>query len=325
MPLEALALLLDLVGLGAPVWWLAGEALSLLVRLAHRVADAPGAVALLPAMPRGAYALIVAGGLWIALWRKSWRRWGLAAVAAGALWALVIPAPDLIVTGDGRHLVLRLPSGELALLRPRAGDYVRETLAELAGAEPDYRDLERLPTAACSPDLCVADLDAGGRRWRILATRTPNLVAWEEMRRACAEADIIVADRRLPRGCVPRWLKADRAMLRPHRRPLDHPRPPPARRDRRGAGRPPSLGAVAFRSAQSPWTQASSFPAGSVNWKRRPPGKAKIGRTIAPPAASTAASAASKSSTSITASGARVASAASPCRPISVSPVSVAA
>lgn len=30
---------------------------------------------------------------------------------------------------------------------------------------------------------------------------------------------------------------------------------------------------------------ASSFPAGSVKWKRRPPGKEKISLTIAPPAA----------------------------------------
>jgi competence protein ComEC len=31
---------------------------------------------------------------------------------------------------------------------------------------------------------------------------------------ACAEADIVIADRRLPRACAPCWLKADAAMLR---------------------------------------------------------------------------------------------------------------
>ena len=95
-----------------------------------------------------------------------------------------------------------------------AGDYVRDTLAELAAAEPEYLDLDALPTAACSRDLCAANLDRGGRRWRILATRTPQLIRWQEMVRACAEADIVVADRTLPRGCQPRWLKADRAFLR---------------------------------------------------------------------------------------------------------------
>lgn len=214
MPLEALALLFDIVGLGGPFWWLAGRGLSFLVGLAHATAEAPGAVALLPAMPRGAFALMGAGSLWICLWRSGLRLFGLALVTGGALWALTTPPPDLIITGDGKHLVLRTSSGELALLRPRAGDYVRDTLAELSAAEPEYLDLELLPTAACSPDLCVADIDRGGRRWRILATRTRHFVRWPEMVRACAQADIVVADRRLPRGCNPRWLKADRALLR---------------------------------------------------------------------------------------------------------------
>jgi competence protein ComEC len=214
MPLEALALMFDLVGLGAPFWWLTGKALAVLLWLAHSASGAPGAVALLPAMPRGAFALMAAGGLWICLWRTRWRRLGLAPVVLGAAWALATPAPDLIVTGDGRHLVLRTESGELALLRPKAGDYIRETLAELSAAEPEYRELEYLPTAACSPDLCAANIDRGGRRWRILVTRTPQFVRWEQMVRACAEADIVVADRLLPRACAPRWLRADRAFLR---------------------------------------------------------------------------------------------------------------
>jgi competence protein ComEC len=127
---------------------------------------------------------------------------------------LATPPPDLLVTGDGRHLVLRTGAGELALLRPRAGDYVRDTLAEASGAEPDYLELASLPIAACSPDLCAADIDRDGRRWRLLVTRTRDRIRREELVRACAEADIVVADRRLPRACTPRWLKADAAFLR---------------------------------------------------------------------------------------------------------------
>jgi len=245
MPLEALALLLDLVGLGAPVWWLTGQALSFLLWLAHAAAGAPGAVALLPAMPPAAFALMIAGGLWICLWRTSWRLFGLATVMLGALWAVATPAPDLLVTGDGRHLVLRGEDGRLALLRPRAGDYVRDTLAELSGAEPDYLELERLPQAVCSPDLCAATVERDGRRWRILVTRTRHFVRWDEMVRACARADIVVADRGLPRGCTPRWLRADRFFLR-----------------RTGGlaitfGAEPILATVAAREGDHPWAGAS--------------------------------------------------------------------
>ncbi len=213
MPLEALALLFDLAGLGGPFWWLTGQTLALLLAIARSASAAPGAVALLPDIPGSAFGLIVAGGLWICLWRTRIRLLGIVPVVAGASWALVTPAPDLIVTGDGRHFVLRTDSGTLALLRPRAGDYVRDTLAELSGSEPVFAELERLPAAACSPDLCSAHVDRGGRRWRILATRTSHHVRWDRMVEACARADIVISDRWLPRGCNPQWLKIDRGLL----------------------------------------------------------------------------------------------------------------
>ncbi len=214
MPLEAAALLLDLAGLGAPFWWLTGKALGLLLSLAHATAAAPGAVALLPTMPRGAFALMVAGGLWIVLWRTGWRRLGMLPLAAGAAWAIATPAPDLIVTGDGRHLALRTGQGGFALLRDRAGDYVRDMLSETAGYEGELTAIEDLPQAACSADMCAGEVVRDGRRWRILATRSSRLVDFAPLSRACAEADIVVSDRTLPRTCVPKWLKADRAFLR---------------------------------------------------------------------------------------------------------------
>ena len=213
MPLEALALLFDLVGLGGPFWWLAGQALGLLLVLAHAAAGAPGAVAMLPTMPGAAYGLIVAGGLWLCLWRTRIRRWGLAAVAFGGLWALTTPAPDLLVTGDGRHLALRSDTGELAILRGRAGDYVRSLLSENSGEEAEFLEVEQLAGASCSEDLCAVNLARGGRTWRLLATRTDRYVDLPAFARACAGADIVVADRRLPRSCRPRWLRADREFL----------------------------------------------------------------------------------------------------------------
>lgn len=213
MPLEAVALLLDLAGLGSPAWWLAGQALGLLLWIAHTVAAAPGAVALMPSMPRGAFALMIVGGLWIALWRTRVRRLGILPFALGAAWALVTQPPDLIVTGDGRHLAIRRPDGSMAILRDRAGDYVRDMLSEVSGYDGTLTAIAELPEARCSRDLCAFDVVRDGRTWRVLATRTRYLVNWSEMIEACATADIVVADRRLPPGCTPRWLKIDRALL----------------------------------------------------------------------------------------------------------------
>jgi competence protein ComEC len=214
MPLEALALALDMVGIGAPLWWLTALALDLLLWLAHVTASAPGAVAALPAMPGGAYALIVAGGLWVALWRTGVRWAGAAPFALGLGWALLTPPPDLLVTGDGRHLAIRMANGEMALLRDRAGDYTRAMLSENGGAEDaELALLSDAPGARCSPDLCLVEVAADARRWRVLATRSGYLVPWREMIAACRAADVVVSERRLPPGCAPRWLKLDRDTL----------------------------------------------------------------------------------------------------------------
>jgi competence protein ComEC len=209
MPLEAGALALDLVGLGKPLWMLVDWSLSLLLWVARSVAAAPGSVAALPAMPDGAFALMVVGGLWGALWRTRMRRIGVVPFVIGALWAAVTPAPDLLVTGDGRHLALRTSDGGMAILRDRAGDYVRSTLGEGGGVEGELPPLSAQAGVTCSPDLCVARRD--GRT--ILATRSGYAVPWAELVAACERADIAVSDRRLPDGCRPRWLKLDRAML----------------------------------------------------------------------------------------------------------------
>ncbi|WP_375392872.1 ComEC/Rec2 family competence protein [uncultured Sphingomonas sp.] len=213
MPLEALALVLDAVGLGAPAWWLTGKSLQLLLWLAHIVASAPHAVTALPSMPDGAFGLMVAGGLWIALWRTRWRRLGVLPLAVGAGWALATPPPDLLVTGDGKHLAVRTADGGLALLRDRAGDYTQMMLAASGGADGELPLLDEQKNARCSDDLCLAEVTAGGRRWRVAATRSSYPLDAGPLSEQCQAADIVVSERRLPRGCRPRWLRLDRPVL----------------------------------------------------------------------------------------------------------------
>src|SRR3954466_8962597 len=119
MPLEAGALLLDTIGWGKPLWFLCGAAIDGLLKLAHVVASARGAVALLPSMPAWAFAAMVAGGIWLCLWTTRWRLFGLVPIAFGAVGAAFAPAPDLLMTGDGRHLAV-IDHGVPYILRDRA-------------------------------------------------------------------------------------------------------------------------------------------------------------------------------------------------------------
>ena len=213
MPLEAGALLLDSIGLGAPLWYLTGLAIDGLLWMARTVGSAKGAVATLAAMPGWAFAMIIAGGLWLCLWNGRIRLYGLVPFLIGTAAAAAAPVPDLLVTGDGRHLAIVEAGGAPLILRARSGDFVRELFAENSGFDGDPAILDSAPFASCSRDSCVADLVRSGRSWRVLSTRSSQRIDWRELVTACAGAEIVVSDRWLPRGCTPNWLKLDRDAL----------------------------------------------------------------------------------------------------------------
>jgi len=213
MPLLLLTLLGGALGIGGPFAWALGKSLDLLTGVAAAVAGLPGAVYRLPLMPDAAYLLLVLGGLWLCLWQTRARWLGALPLATGALVALLARPPDLLVSADGRHAAYLVPDGRLAFLRDRAGDYIRDMWGDATAATTADAALGELPGARCSEDACVADLDAGGRRWRLLATLSRDTVPMETMAPACSAADIVVSNRRLPAWCAPRWLKLDRAAL----------------------------------------------------------------------------------------------------------------
>lgn len=213
MPAEALALLFDSVGLGAPFWWVTDKALQALILLAHLVADAPGAVAMLPTFPRWGFALAVFGGLWLLLWKTGWRRAGAVPLLTGLAALLVQPRPDILVTGDGRHIAVALPDGGYALLRDRAGDYIRDTMAEAAGVDAPLTALAGLDHVECNRDFCRWSQGGEGIRRTVLASRGRDRIEGAEMAAACAAADIVISDRWLPRECAARWMTIDRDSL----------------------------------------------------------------------------------------------------------------
>ena len=213
MPLIALALLLDLAGLGAPVWWLAGQSLDLMLALAHFTANRPNSVQLPPQMGGGTFALFIVGGLWLALWHGRVRLLGLLPIATAMILLLMTPVPDLLITGDGRHVAISGESNRLLVLRPLREGFAREVLGELAANGGEPLSLDEWPDARCSRDFCAIDLARNGRNWRVLMSRSRRLVDAGQLADACRAADIVIADRRLPRTCMPRWLKADRWSL----------------------------------------------------------------------------------------------------------------
>ncbi len=213
MPLEALALVLDAVGIGAPIWWLTGQALDALLALAHYTASRPGAVTLLPSMVSWPFAATALAGLWFAIFRTRVRWAALPVLAIGVGTIASARAPDLVVTGDGRHVAARDTTGQVSLLRDRAGDYVRDMIVESIATDLDLLPLRDRADARCSRDFCVWLVGNKGRQYSVMATTSGYFVDALDLIRACERVDIVIADRGLPKSCTPRWLKADRYAL----------------------------------------------------------------------------------------------------------------
>jgi competence protein ComEC len=213
MPLVALALALDLVGAGAPAWWLVGKSLDLLLAIAHFFSEQPGAVKLAPRIGMGAIILYLAGALWLALWQGRARLWGLAPVVLAAFFMVGAPVPDILITRDGRDIGIANEAEQLLVLRDSDGGYAQENLLELAGTERQPIPIADWPDSRCSDQFCVLTIRRDQRDWSILIARNQDLVEERALAAACSKADIVIADRFLPYSCRPRWLKADRRFL----------------------------------------------------------------------------------------------------------------
>jgi competence protein ComEC len=215
MPMQLLGLLTDLIwtGLGAPFWWVATQGITAIMWIAHSVSAAPGAVAMLPEMPVCAFGTAMLSGLIIALFGSRWRWLALGPMVIATMAMLSAQRPDMLLTGDGQHLAVIYGDGQLALLRPRAGEYARSILGETAAIGEDAMALDEMPGAVCNTDGCSFTLQKGGRHWRILALRSAYMIPSMELAAACRRSDIVISSRWLPWSCKPRWLKADATLL----------------------------------------------------------------------------------------------------------------
>jgi len=216
MPLIAFALTLDSIGLGAPVWWCVGQSLDVLLAIARFTSAQPGAVKLMPQMSGLTMSLFTAGGLWLALWTNRARLLGFVPVGLAIGLLLATPIPDILIGRDGRHVGIALGDGRLLSLRDTRSSYARDNLLELASVTSEPIPLSKWSGAQCSNEFCLIDLVRGGREWTVLMARNRDLVEERALAAACERADIVVADRYLPRSCRPRWLRADKRFLDQH-------------------------------------------------------------------------------------------------------------
>jgi competence protein ComEC len=123
MPAALAALVAMAVGLEAGPLWVMGLGIDGMVWCAHVVSALPGAVGRVPAIPTLAFALIVAGGLWCALWSTRWRLLGVVPIAVGLMLAPTGQRPDVLIGRYASLVAVRGPDGRLSALAGRGSNY----------------------------------------------------------------------------------------------------------------------------------------------------------------------------------------------------------
>jgi competence protein ComEC len=159
MPAALLAFVLMPIGLDGPVLSVMGWGVAGMLATAETVAGWPGSVVVLPSPSLPALVLMVAGGLWLCLWRTRWRLWGLAAVAAGCLSVPFTPRPDLLVTGDARLIGVRAADGDLWVSTQRRERFSRDVWQRRLGAQQVHTwppwGLVAGAALSCDPLACL--------------------------------------------------------------------------------------------------------------------------------------------------------------------------
>ena len=183
MPAAAVSVAAMPFGLeGAPLHLL-GHGIEVMLAMGKWVAHLPGAVTQAAAMPMAALLLMSLGGLWLVIWRKSWRWWGLVSVLLGVVVAWAARPPDMLVASDARTVAIRGSEGLLHFVRKASDKYAARDWLRRDGDARDIEDAVGAPGMRCDGVGCVVKTGV-----LIAVSFKPESLAED-----CAQAKIVVS------------------------------------------------------------------------------------------------------------------------------------
>ena len=150
-----------------------------------------------------AFVLMVAGGLWLCLWRTRWRFAGGLAVLAGVLVAPLRPVPDILIGRDGL-VAVRDKAGLLSALGPRNSSFELARMLEHDGDGRRPEDVLKAGGFRCDWAGCVTEV-----RGRTIVIQRQLAAHADD----CRKATVIVVPGRRAMPCADASLVVDRATL----------------------------------------------------------------------------------------------------------------
>src|ERR1700693_6341672 len=117
MPAGMLGLLAMPFGLDGVFWKLMEFGIDWMIVVTEWVAALPGAIGRMAAFGTGPLIASTAGIILLGLLRTPLRWCGAAVLLASVVWALLVPQPDILISGDGHNVGVRGRDGRLHLMR----------------------------------------------------------------------------------------------------------------------------------------------------------------------------------------------------------------
>ena len=161
MPAGMLGLVAMPFGLDGFFWWLMGVGIDWMIAVTEWVAALPGAIGRMAAFGIGPLIAATVGIILLGLLRTPLRWSGAAVLALSVIWALAVPQPDVLISGDGHNVGVRGKDGRLHLMRTAKDAFLlKEWLA--ADADPRLATDPSLPQGvSCDEAGCVTQLADG--------------------------------------------------------------------------------------------------------------------------------------------------------------------
>ena len=168
-----------------------GWGVGIMTDIAHWVAGLPGAVNLVASKSEFVLLLIVPGGLWVGLWRRPWRWWGVVGILIGFALAIVERPPDILISRDTNADAVRGVDGNFVLI----GSPDQYTAEQWLLRDGDACAAEEAGIGATCDEWGYVVQDEDGNLVA-LALRAGSLVD------DCARAEIVISAVPIRRNCA---------------------------------------------------------------------------------------------------------------------------
>src|SRR5882724_1135403 len=202
MPAGLLGLLAMPFGLDGVFWWLMGVGIDWMIFVTEWVAALPGAIGRMAAFGIGPLILSSAGIVLLGLLRTPLRWSGAIVLVLSVVWALAVPQPDILISGDGHNVGVRGKDGRLHVMHSAKDAFL---LKEWLAADADARliaDSSLGEGVSCDQAGCVTPMADGAL---VALARRLDALADD-----CEQAALVVTAKQAPLACQASVISGER-------------------------------------------------------------------------------------------------------------------